>query len=447
MIMFKKNFVWGVSAAAYQIEGATNEGGRTPSVWDMFCLKDGAIERGETGDIACDFYHKYKEDIALMKSLGVKAFRFSLSWSRLLPTQGGKVNEEGAKFYDNVINELISSGITPYITLFHWDLPMYLYEKGGFMNREFADEFAYYAKVVVERYADRVKHFITFNEPQCILGCYRGSGQAPGLNMSDAETVPMAHNILLAHGRAVKAMRKIAKDIKIGFANQGWFFYPEKQTEKNIEAAKRKTLEYNEQNWHSSVTWFSDPIYLGKYPEPLLSKLKKYLPDSWQEDLKEIYQTLDFYGQNYYNATMVDENGNTVNGPMGAKYNSLGWNVIPEALRYAVEWLYERYKQPIYITENGMCCHDWVSLDGKVHDPQRIDYIQRHLIELDKAVENGVDLRGYFVWSVMDNMEWTLGYRPRFGLVYVDYETQKRIPKDSALWYKTVIESNGENIR
>lgn len=447
--MFKKDFVWGVSASAYQIEGSVNEGGRTPSVWDMFCLKSGAIERGETGDIACDFYHKYKEDIALMKSLGVKAFRFSLSWSRLLPTQGGKVNEEGAKFYDNVINELISSGITPYIMLFHWDLPMYIYEKGGYMNREFADEFAYYAKVVAERYSGKVKHFLTFNEPQCILGCYRGSGQAPGLNMSDAETVPMAHNILLAHGRAVKAMRSVSKDIKIGFANQGWFFYPEKQTEKNIEAAKKKTLEYNEQNWHSSVTWFSDPIYLGKYPEPLLSRLQKYLPDSWQEDLKEICQPLDFYGQNYYNATLVDESGNIANAPVGAKYNSLGlgWDVIPEALRYAVEWLYERYKQPMYITENGMSCHDWVSLDGKVHDPQRIDYIQRHLIELDKAVENGVDLRGYFVWSFSDNMEWTLGYRPRFGLVYVDYETQKRIPKDSALWYKTVIESNGENIR
>lgn len=441
--MFDKDFVWGVAAAAYQIEGAAHEGGRTESVWDMFCKKEGAIERGETGEIACDFYHKYKEDIALMKSLGVKAFRFSISWSRLLPTEDETVNEEGAAFYDGVINELLENGIEPYMTLFHWDLPMYLYEKGGYLNRGFADAFARYAEIAVKRYGDRVKHIMTFNEPQCILGCYRGSGQAPNLNMSDAETVVMAHNILLAHGRAVKAMRSVAPDLKIGFANQGWFCVPEKSTEKNVAAAKRRTLEFSEQAWHASVTWFSDPIYLGRYPEPLLSRLKKYLPESWQEDLKEMCQPLDFYGQNYYNGTLVDENGSIVNDAQGAKYNALGWNVIPEGIRYASEWLYERYKKPIYITENGMACHDWESLDGEVHDPQRIDYMQRHLIELDKAVKNGVDLRGYFAWSLMDNMEWSIGYRPRFGIVYVDYATQKRILKDSAYWYKSVISSSG----
>lgn len=444
--MFDKEFAWGVAAAAYQIEGAAHSGGRTESVWDMFCKKDGAIERGETGDVSCDFYHRYKEDIALMKSLGVKAFRFSVSWSRLLPSADGKVNEEGAAFYDSVINELKINGIEPYLTLFHWDLPMYLYEKGGYMNREFADEFARFAEIVAKRYGDRVKHIITFNEPQCILGCYRGSGQAPDVNMSDAETVVMAHNILLAHGRAVKAMRSVADDLKIGFANQGWFCVPQKQTAKNVAAAKRRTLEFEEKNWHQSVTWFSDPIYSGHYPEPLLSRLKKYLPDSWKEDLKEICQPLDFYGQNYYNGTLVDENGNIVNDEQGAKYNALGWNILSEGIRYAAEWLYERYKKPIYITENGMACHDWVSLDGKVHDPQRIDYIQRHLRELSRAKDDGVDVKGYFVWSIMDNMEWSLGYRPRFGLIYVDYATQKRVPKDSALWYKAIIASNGENL-
>ena len=446
--MFKKDFAWGVAAAAFQIEGATKEDGRTESVWDMFCKKDGAIERGENADTACDFYHKYKEDIALMKSMGVKAFRTSLSWNRILPDGTGKVNKKGIDFYNRVIDELLNNGIEPYITLFHWDLPMALYEKGGFMNREFADRFAEYAAVIAQNFSDRVKYFITFNEPQCILGCYRGSGQAPGLNMSDAETVPMAHNILLAHGKAVKALRKNAvQDIKIGFANQGSFFIPEKPTKKNIEAAKKKTLSFDFFNyWHSSVTWFSDPIYLGKYPEPLLNKLKKYLPDSWEEDMKTICQPLDFYGQNFYNAALVDESGEYAKVKLGAEYNSLGWNVCPKGIRYAVEWLYERYKKPIYITENGMCCHDWVSLDGKVHDPQRIDYMQRHLIELDKATKNGVDMGGYFAWSLMDNMEWTLGYRPRFGLIYVDYESQKRTFKDSAYWYKTVIESNGESI-
>lgn len=446
--MFKKDFAWGVAAAAFQIEGATKEDGRTESVWDMFCKKDGAIERGENADIACDFYHRYKEDIALMKAMGVKAFRTSLSWNRILPDGTGKVNKKGIDFYNSVIDELIKNGIEPYITLFHWDLPMALYEKGGFMNREFANWFAEYAAVVAQNFSDRVKYFITFNEPQCILGCYRGSGQAPGLNMSDSETVPMAHNILLAHGKAVKALRKNAtQDIKVGFANQGSFSAPASDTEENIDEAKRKTLNFDRFNrWHSSVTWYSDPMYLGKYPEPLLSKLKKYLPDGWEDDMKIICQPLDFYGQNFYNAALVDESGEYAKVKLGAEYNSLGWNVCPKGIRYAVEWLYERYKKPIYITENGMCCHDWISLDGKVHDPQRIDYMQRHLIELEKATKNGVAIRGYFAWSLMDNMEWTLGYRPRFGLIYVDYESQKRTFKDSAYWYKRVIETNGENI-
>lgn len=445
--MFDKNFVWGVAGAAYQMEGATAEDGRTESVWDTFCKKDGAIERGETGEVACDFYHRYKEDVALMCKLGVKAFRFSLSWSRILPKDDHKVNEKGFAFYNDLIDELLKNGITPYVTLFHWDLPMYLYEKGGFMNRAFADAFAEYAKVVAERFSDRVKYFMTFNEPQCILGCYHGSGQAPNLRMSKSETVPMAHHILLAHGKGVRALRQYgAKDIKIGFANQGWFFYPVNATAENIEAAKKKTMDFDEDDWFTSISWYADPMYLGKYPEPLLSRLKAYLPQGWKEDMREICQPLDFYGQNFYNATPVNEKGEILEEKQGAKYNALAWNVSPEGIRYLSEWVCERYKKPLYITENGMCCHDWVSLDGKVHDPQRIDYMQRHLMELDKAVRNGVDLRGYFAWSFMDNMEWAIGYRPRFGLVFVDYETQRRIPKDSAFWYKEVVESNGENI-
>ena len=445
--MFKDNFVWGVASAAYQTEGAVKEDGRTQSIWDVHCKKQGAIFNGDTGETACDFYHRYRQDIALMKDLSIQAYRMSLSWNRILPEGCGKINEKGLDFYDRVVDELLNNGIEPYITLLHWDLPYILFQKGGYMNRDFADWFAEYAQVAVSRLSDRVKKFMTINEPQLMLGAHRGSGKAPGLALTDVETVPVAHNILLGHGRAVTAMRAAgAPDIKIGFANQGCFFYPVAETEENICAAKTATFEYRLSNWYSSLPWYSDAVYLGEYPQPLLDRLERYLPSTWQSDLEEISAPLDFCGQNFYNALPVDCSGNVVNEPCGAKYNSEHWNISPSGLRYAVKWLYERYQKPIIITENGICCHDWVSLDGKVHDPQRIDFLNRYLIELERAVDEGVDVDGYFCWSFHDNMEWELGYRPRFGLVFVDFQTQKRTVKDSALWYKKVIETNGKSL-
>ncbi len=445
--MFKKNFVWGVATAAYQIEGACREDGRTQSIWDVHCEKAGKIFNGDTGETACDFYHRYEQDVALIKQLGINAFRMSFSWNRILPDGYGKVNVKGLDFYDRVIDQMLKNDVQPYVTLFHWDLPYTLFQKGGYLNREFADWFAEYAQVVARHYSDRVKHFMTVNEPQLILGAHRGSGKAPGLSLSDQETVPIAHNILLGHGRAVHAMRAAGnKDIKIGFANQGCVFYPIEESSENICAAEEATFSYRLPNWYSSLSWYADPIYLGIYPEPMLSALKKYLPVTWEDDLKEIHAPLDFCGQNFYNAYPVDAKGNMVREKKGAKYNAEHWNISPSGIKYLAKWLYARYQKPVLITENGICCHDWVSLDGKVHDPQRKDFMQRYLLELERAAAEGAEVDGYFCWSFFDNMEWELGYRPRFGLVYVDYETQKRIPKDSAYWYKKVIESNGEEL-
>lgn len=445
--MFNSDFVWGTSAAAYQTEGAVNEDGRTSCVWDMFCRKNGAILNGDNADIACDFYHRYKDDIQIIKSLGVKAFRLSLSPVRILPDYSGKINQKGIDFYNAVIDELLKNGITPFVTLFHWDLPMYVYRKGGYQSRYFAEWFEFYSRIIAENFSDRVKYFMTFNEPQCILGCYKGSGQAPGLNLSDEETVPMVHYLSLAHGKAVRAMRKYGcKDIQIGYAMQGLYYHPQNNTPKNIEIAREMCFESDRKKWWTSTSVFGDPILLGKYPDFFIKKFVKYLPKNWELDMGEICQPLDFFGQNYYHGQMVNENGNVIQEKRGAWVNSEHWNISPEGLRYTLYFLQERYKLPIYITENGICCHDWVSLDGKVHDPQRIDFIERHLIEIHRAIEGGVDIRGYFYWSIMDNFEWTIGYRPRFGMIYIDYETQNRICKDSAYWYREVIKTRGKNL-
>ena len=347
--MFRKDFVWGAATAAYQIEGGVREDGRTQSVWDMLCERAGAVCNGDTGETACDFYHRYREDIAMMKRFGIRAFRMSFSWNRIFPEGTGAVNEKGLDFYDRVVDELLKNGIVPYVTLLHWDLPRALYERGGYMNPDFCNWFADYARVVAGHFSDRVKNFFTFNEPQLILGAHRGSGKAPALSLSDAETVPVAHHILLAHGRAVRAMRAEAGDLALGMANQGCFFYPVSDTPENEAAAKRETFEYRRPNWYSSLPWYADPVFLGKYPEPLLSRLEKYLPAGWEKDMAEIAEPIDFCGQNFYNAFPVDEKGESVPFPPGTAYNSEHWNVSPSGLYYSVKWQYERYRKPATI--------------------------------------------------------------------------------------------------
>ena len=441
--MFNEDFVWGVATAAYQIEGGVREDGRTASIWDRHCQKENVIFNGDTGDVACDFYHRYKEDISIMKSLGIKAFRFSLSWNRILPNGIGRVNEHGVDFYNRVIDELLASGITPYITLLHWDLPLCLYEKGGYMNPEFPDWFAEYAKVVAGRFSDRVKYFMTFNEPQLIMGAHRGSGKAPGVKLTDAETVPMVHNILLAHGKAVLALRAYgANDLQVGWANQGRFFYPAIESQEAEEAAKRETFAYRYDNWYSSLSWYADPVYLGRYPEPMLSKLQKYLPNGWEEDMKIISTPIDFYCQNIYSGQLVkakDDGYEVVKFPIGTPMTCMDWFIEPRVLYWGPKFLYERYKKPFFISENGCAVTDIVSYDDKVHDGGRIEYLKQHIDQFLKAKEDGVDARGYFLWSLMDNFEWAEAYSKRFGIIYVDYATQKRIKKDSFYYYQQLI--------
>lgn len=449
---FKSDFVWGAATAAYQIEGAWNEDGKGVNVWDVFCHEYEHVLENHTGDVACDHYHRYKDDIKLMKELGIKAYRFSISWSRLIPNGIGELNQKGVEFYSDLIDELLANGIEPYVTLFHWDYPYELYRKGGWLNDESIKWFADYAAKVSELFSDRVKYFITFNEPQCFIGDGHMTGlHAPGLKVSYKDIFQICHNVLKSHGAAVIALRENAKQpIKIGYAPTGTTCYPASESAADIEAARKRMFECQPLNrgvmWN--VSWWSDPVILGKYPEDGLRMYKDYLPEITEEDMKLINQPLDFYANNIYNGQEIraDENGNPQNvmRKVGHGKTAIQWPITPEALRWGPRFYYDRYKLPFYITENGMSAHDVVSLDGKVHDPNRIDFLHRYLLQLEKATDDGADICGYFQWSFMDNFEWAKGYTDRFGIVYVDYETQERIPKDSAYWYKNWIEEHSK---
>lgn len=449
--MFDSKFVWGCASSSYQIEGAWNEGGRAPSVWDTFAHTPGKIHENQNGDVACDFYHRYEEDIAIMHQLGVQAYRFSLSWSRILPDGTGKVNEEGIAFYNRVIDTLLKYGIEPYITLYHWDLPQVLYDRGGWLNPDSKDWFAEYAAVVSHAFSDRVTKFITFNEPQCFVGlAHVQEVHAPGIRLTPKEQFQMTHNVLKAHGAAVIALRGHAKQpIEVGYAPTCGMVYPKTETPEDIEACRRHLFSCPEnlEGWTWNVPWFSDPVFLGRYPEDGLRKYAAYLPEITEEDMALIHQPLDFMGENIYNGIMLeaDENGEPryVPRPDGFPITGNDWPVTPECFRWGLKFLYERYRMPIYVTENGMCNRDVVSADGKVHDPQRIDFLNRYILAMGRAIDEGADIRGYFQWTLTDNFEWACGYRDRFGLVYIDFETQRRYLKDSAFWYAKVIATRG----
>ena len=450
---FRDDFVWGAATSAYQIEGAVNEDGKGVTIWDEFCRQSGKILNGENAATACDHYHRYKEDIALMKEMGIPAYRFSIDWARVLPEGTGTVNEAGIRFYDNLVNALLEAGIEPYMTLYHWELPIALERRGGWMNPEIVEWFGDYAALIAERFSDRVTHFFTINEPQCFVGLgYLTGGHAPGMKRSLSDTLLMAHNVLKAHGRAVQRLREKAKrPIEVGYAPTCGGVYPESEKPEDIEAARRSYFSIPEDgNWTWNVPWWSDPVLLGHYPKEGLERFEAYMPAVTDADMKLISEPIDFYGQNIYNGWCVragkDGEPETVERYTGFPRTACGWPITPEVLRWAPRFLYERYKKPIYITENGISCRDVISLDGKVHDPQRIDFTARYLRELRKAADDGADIRGYFYWSLIDNFEWSEGYSQRYGLVYVDYRNQQRIPKDSAEWYRQVIQTNGENI-
>ena len=444
---FGKNFTWGVATASHQIEGAWRKDGKGESIWDVFNHEPGRIENGDTADVACDHYHRFREDVALMKELGVDAYRFSISWPRIFPEGTGEISETGVKFYSELIDELLANGIEPYITLFHWDYPYALYRKGAWLNDDSVVWFAEYAAKVVELYSDRVKHFITFNEPQCFIGLsYLEGVHAPGIRTGYRDVFQMAHNVLKAHGAAVKAMREAAKqNIKIGYAPTCTAHYPSTNSAEDIEAARRALFASPDVSdqvmWN--VSWWSDPVIFGKYPEEGLRKYKDFLPKITEEDMCLISQPIDFYAQNIYNGKEIkaDPNGDPVIVPRakGAPVTALEWPVTPRCLYWGPRFLTERYQLPIYISENGMAGADTLTPDRKIHDTDRIEFLSSYLAELERAVEDGVDVRGSFLWSLMDNFEWSRGYGARFGIAYVDYETQERIIKDSGYWYKKYI--------
>lgn len=440
---FCNNFLWGAATASYQVEGAWNEDGKELNIWDDFSHQKGKIDDGSTGDIACDQYHRYKEDVKLMSEMGLKAYRFSISWARIYSFKNQKINTSGIEYYNNLINELLKYNITPFVTLFHWDLPYNLHLKGGWLNPEISDYFAQYTKIIADNFGDRVKNFITFNEPSVFIGCgYEQGSMAPGYKCGKRELLQMCHNVLLSHGKAVKILKENpnGKDCNVGITLATQPKIPLSKKDEKDAFEEYFKCELNGFFWTTS--YWLDPIIFGKYPTSLLSEAKDLFPDFTQKDMEIISQKIDFIGLNIYEAQYQGD----YKRPFGTAHSELNWDVYPDALEWGVKLNFSRYKLPIYITENGISTHDWVSLDEKVHDPNRIDFLHRYLISLKKATDNGCIVKGYFQWSLLDNFEWARGYNPRFGLVYVDYQTQKRNPKDSYFWYSQVIKSNGENL-
>ncbi len=448
---FRDDFVWGAATASYQIEGAADADGKGPSVWDMMCRQPGRIWEGHTGDVACDHYHRSTEDIALMRAIGLQAYRFSVAWPRVQPEGFGAVNAAGLDFYDRLVDALLAAGIQPWVTLFHWDYPLALFHRGGWLNPDSPRWFAEYAGVVVDRLSDRVRHWITLNEPQCFIWFGHSTGMhAPGMRYRFDEVVLAGHHALLGHGLATQVIRARAKTPPlVGWAPVGVTYHPASDSAADIEAARRLTFANTDRSlWSNS--WWADPVVLGGYPEDALRLFGSAAPRFSDGDMAVIRQPIDFYGANIYTgcrvAAGVDGEPRILPVPAGHPQTHFHWNVTPETLYWGARFFHERYGLPLVITENGMSGTDWVSLDGRVHDPQRIDFLTRYLRALGAAVQDGADVRGYFHWSLLDNFEWAEGYKQRFGLVHVDYQTQRRTLKDSALWFRDVIRTRAAGL-
>ncbi|HBG28537.1 MAG: beta-glucosidase [Planctomycetes bacterium GWF2_41_51] len=449
---FCKDFKWGVATAAYQIEGAPNEDGKGLSIWDMKCKRPGVIFENQVGDIACDHYHKYKEDIKIMHDLGIRNYRMSISWTRILPKGTGSVNQKGLQFYNNLIDELLKNNIEPFVTIFHWDYPQSLFEKGGWLNSESSNWFADYTKILMDSFSDKVKSWITLNEPQCFIHWGHNSTEhAPGIKLACPEVLLAAHNVLLSHGKAVQTIRSYSKQpATIGYAPVGELSVPfDEQRDKDIEVAKKETFSVKPLNCYNS-SWWIDPVIFGKYPQEGLDAYGFAVPNFNDNDMKIISQPIDYLGLNIYFAKQVsmDDTGKTIEIPRepGHWFTPMGWPTEPKSLYWGPKFFQQRYNKPIMITENGTAIIDCVSQDKKIHDPQRVEYLRRYLTQLKKAANEGIDVRGYFLWSLMDNFEWAYGFSKRFGIVYTDFTTQQRIIKDSGYWYKNVIETNGKSL-
>jgi len=441
-IEFPADFLWGSATSAYQIEGSPLADGAGPSIWQRFTHTPGMTKNGDTGDIACDHYRRYRDDVALMHRLGLKAYRFSISWSRVLPQGRGAVNEKGLAFYDRLVDALLEKGIAPNATLFHWDLPAALDDRGGWLNPDIAHWFAEYAQVVFRKLDDRVGMWATLNEPWVVSdGGYLFGALAPGHR--NAYEAPIAsHNMLRAHGAAVQAYRATGSH-RIGIVVNIEPKYPASESVADLAATRRAHAYMNEQ--------YLDPVFLGRYPAELAEIFGEAWPRWPQEDLDLIGQKIDFVGLNYYtrSVTRADPSSWPLRASRvrqeGAVYSETDWEMFEQGLTDTLLWMRERYGPvPIYITENGSAFADPpVANEDPLPDPQRVEYLRRHLLAVHEAMERGVDVRGYYAWSLLDNLEWSLGFTKRFGIVHVDFATQKRTPKQSALLYSRVIASRG----
>lgn len=445
-LTFPSGFLWGAATASYQIEGAWREGGKGESIWDRFSHIPGKVKNSDTGDIACDHYHLYAEDVKLMKDLGLKTYRFSLSWPRIFPDGKGAPNPEGMAFYKKLVDLLLENGIQPAITLYHWDLPQKLQDIGGWANREVVDHFERYARYVFKELGDKVSLWITHNEPWVVAFCGNWFGiHAPGLT-DFATALQVSHHLLLSHGKAVKAYREMGLKGDIGITLNMGYPYPASEKQEDIEAAKRMAGYF--------IGWFADPVFKGAYPQYMLDwyAAKGVLPEITREDMEIIAAPTDFLGINYYTSSKFRNDPGR--WPLeyedvlhGIDKTEMNWEVYPKGLYDLLHKLHRDYDGVrIFITENGAAFNDMVNREGKVEDENRLDYLYRHFLAAHQAIEEGVNLAGYYVWSLMDNFEWAEGYTKRFGIVYVDYKTQKRTPKKSALWYKEVIRNNGFDV-
>jgi beta-glucosidase len=425
---FPSTFTWGVATSAFQIEGGATADGKGPSIWDTFSHTPGKVIDGSNGDVACDHYHRYPEDVTLMAGLGVDAYRFSMAWARVQPQGKGAWNEAGFAFYDRLLSELEAKGIAAHVTLYHWDLPQGLQDEGGWLNRDTAYHFAEYAAEVARRFGNRVKTIATHNEPWCTANLGYGNAQfAPGV--ADArQAIQVSHHLLLSHGLAMTAMRAVGSSAQLGIVLNQWTADPATDSAADVELAQ---FEYAR-----SVQWFMDPIFKGRYPAFALQKHGELAPVADDNDFKVIHQPIDFLGVNYYFRAFCSAEVPPRQPECKLGKTDMGWEIYPQGLTELLLKLNAEYElPPIYITENGMANPDRV-VDGEVPDIARIDFVKRHLAALQDAQAQGVNVQGYFLWSLLDNFEWNSGYAKRFGIVHVDYATQQRTLKHSALWYR-----------
>jgi beta-glucosidase len=431
---FPKNFVWGAATSSYQIEGSTQVDGRGQSIWDTFAATPGKTRNGENGDPGCDHYNRWASDLDLMKDMGLEAYRFSVAWPRVIPNGRGQVNEKGLAFYERLVDGLLERGITPWLTLYHWDLPQALEDKGGWPNRDTVHAFEEYAQLLSGRLGDRVKHWITHNEPWCTAFLGYGIGQfAPGLADKKLE-LQTAHHLLLSHGLSVPIIRANSKDAQVGMAPNLWPIYPASDSSEDELAATRMDGFANR--------WYLDPIYGRGYPQDMLEAYAQVLPKIHDGDLEKIAAPTDFLGVNYYIRHVVKHSSNESGLEMvqtDLERTDMGWEIYPDGLRELMVRLNNDYPvKSLIITESGACFDDTL-VEGQINDEGRRKYLERHLESSLTAIQEGAPLDGYFAWSLMDNYEWAEGYARRFGLVHVDFETQERTIKKSGLYYRNFL--------